>query len=156
MKRGNDRKKRFIQEINQDLFHREKNRFQENIKFSLEYFCNSQAAGQDFKDWTNHQLVKLMEKLKNYCGESVLHWTRMRIGGGKNHVLEIYEAFPNVSDFTHPPNVPQHVEWGRFRLEDDMRLIGFVLSHDTCKSYSLQRSTFYIVFLDQHHRFYRT
>jgi hypothetical protein len=84
------------------------------------------------------------------------HWSRLTIGRGSSHVLEIYDNFPFKSDFTFPKHVPIDVKWGRFRLEYDMRLIGFVIEHEHCMKYNIPKNIFYIVFLDQEHRFFKT
>lgn len=127
----------------------------EKIAFSLQFFDNSQSAGQHFNEWTHDHLVKLLEKLKQYCAEDFEHWKKMRIGSGKNHVLEIHGNFPNNSDFSFPSHVPVDVKWGRFRLEGDMRLVGFIIDGDSCKANQISPNVFYIVFLDAFHRFYK-
>ena len=71
-------------------------------------------------------------------------------------VLEIYDRFPIRSDFYHPKSVPFDVEWARFRLEGDMRLIGFVIPNQIALEKGLPNNVFYIVFLDKDHRFYLT
>lgn len=57
--------------------------------------------------------------------------------------------------------VPIEAWWGRFRLENKVRLIGFVLpdEHDgkeqkTGSNIRFDKNTFYIVFLDKNHQFY--
>ena len=77
-----------------------------------------------------------------------------RVGGGSLKVLEIYGSFPKKSDFTHPKHVPIDVNWARFRLESDMRLIGFLIPPNTDGISMAAVNTFFIVFLDQGHRFY--
>jgi hypothetical protein len=156
MKRQNRAKDSFLKDIEKTFFVGEKEKFKNNICFSFEYFDKTQDAGQDFSQWTNGQLLKLIEKIKTYCGNSILHWTRERIGQGRNHVLEIYGGFPNNSDFFHPTFIPKDVEWARFRLEGDMRLIGFVLNHRLCSQLEISRNIFYIVFLDNSHRFFKS
>ena len=126
----------------------------ERCKFNFSYFDNSQEAGQDFKDWTEGQLVKLLDKLKEYSIKSLQIWKTTKIGRGKNHVLEEYGSFPRISDFVHPKHVPHQASWVRFRMESSVRLIGFMIPEDY--KHKFDRNTFYIVFLDKDHRFYKT
>lgn len=156
MKRHNNAKESFLKNIEKDFVSNVNDKFKNNICFSLEYFDNSQSAGQNFNQWTHEQLLKLIDKLKSYCGNSIFHWTKQHIGHGRNNVLEIYGEFPKKSDFHYPPFVPSCAEWARFRLEDDMRLIGFVLDPKLCSQLAISKNIFYIVFLDNAHRFYKT
>jgi len=48
------------------------------------------------------------------------------------------------------------VQWGRWRLEGDMRLIGFIIEPETCTRLHIPSNVFYIVFLDKDHRFYKS
>ena len=130
-------------------------------KFNFSYFDPSQDAGQDFREWTHSQLYKLLDKLKHYSRHSLKHW-KTTAHQGKQNTLEIYGSFPNrsLSDFVHPRHVPHDVEWGRFRLEGTVRLIGFVIpdSLSDKKDKDGNRfctNTFYVVFLDKDHRFYK-
>ena len=58
--------------------------------------------------------------------------------------------------------MPHQANWGRFRLESDMRLVGFVVPneyHDLINEKTKLRydkNTFYIVFIDPSHGFYLT
>ncbi|MCF6334417.1 MAG: hypothetical protein L3J12_01585 [Spirochaetales bacterium] len=152
----NSRKVSFLQSIptcslddpNQDMAKR--------CKFNFSYFDNSQAAGQDFNDWTKEQIVKLLGKLKEYSRESIDHWTNTKIGSGKHkyNVLEEYGSFPRTSDFIHPKHVPHQASWARFRIDQSVRLIGFRIPEEYKNKFD--RNTFYIVFLDKDHRFYKT
>jgi hypothetical protein len=94
--------------------------------------------------------------LKHYSANTIAYWKNQRIGGGGLKVLEVYGTFPSRSDFAHPKHVPLDIQWSRFRLESDMRLIGFLLPDQIAKEKNLPRNVFYIVFLDQNHRFYLT
>ena len=78
-------------------------------KFNFKYFDNSQDAGQDFSDWTKENICELLNKLKHYSDKSLAEWTHTKIGAGRNHVLEIYGALPNKSDFSWPRHVPHQV-----------------------------------------------
>lgn len=140
-------------------------------KFNFSYLETNQI-GQSFVDWNtmagNSKLVKLMDKLKDFTREPLSHWTQKRSkkekkgGRGKRQsYLEIYGEFPTRSAFKHPAHVPEDVLWGRFRIDNDTRLAGFVLpekykfSQDKSAN-AYCTNTFYIVFLDENHAFYLT
>ncbi len=154
MKRRNTRKEAFIASLPDCTVESKADELKKRISFNFSFFDAEQPAGQDFKDWTQEQLSKLLEKLKWYCGESVEHWKRERTGHRSQHVLEVYGAFPRRSDFKHPKHVPADVSWARFRLESDCRLIGFLLKKEHCSEFELNADIFYVVFFDEHHRFY--
>ncbi len=128
-------------------------------KFNFSYYC-VQPAGQSFDDWTHVQVRSLLEKLSHYSKESLKHWQQESIGKSGS-VLAIYGSFPTRSDFTHPPHVPHEVFWGRFRLDHSMRLVGFVIPEkfdgeiqSSCGK-RLDSNTFFVVFLDRDHRFWK-
>lgn len=129
-------------------------------KFNFSYFC-AQEAGQCYGDLEKEQLVKLLEKLTAYSREPLTYWKTRPIGKGGKKVLAIYPKFPDPSDFEHPKHVPHQAMWGRFRTESDARIIGFVLPeecHGKAHPTTGQRfdcNTFYVVFLDNNHRFYK-
>lgn len=130
-------------------------------KFNFHYFTKDKNAGQGFDEWTHGQLLKLMDKLKAYSENSLGYWQTQVLE--KQSVLEIYGAFPKAkSEFTEPTRIPSDVQWGRFRLEGDMRLVGFIVPTDKHKDVHkgtreiYDSNTFYIVFLDSEHKFYRT
>lgn len=156
MKRKNILKAKFLSGIPDTRIENVKEKFQDNISFSFQFFDNSQAVGQDFVNWEHEHLYKLLDKLKHYCNNSISYWANQRVGGGKNHILEVYKKFPARSDFTHPKFVPIDVDWARFRLEGDMRLIGFTVSTEICNLITIRPNVFYVVFLDAFHRFYKT
>ncbi len=151
----NSKKEAFLKSLPENLIEDKIKEIKENILFSFQYFDNSQTAGQDFKDWSHEQLEKLLNKLKIYSKESLEYWKKQKIGSGKNHILEIYKKFPVNSEFTHPKHIPIDVEWARFRLEGDMRLIGFVINNEMIYKHSLEKNKFYVVFLDAFHKFYK-
>lgn len=157
MKKFNRQKENFLNKIPNLLIENEKDSLNNNIKFNFKYFDYSQPAGQDFKDWTHEQLYKFLNKLKEYSRYPISYWKNQSIGHGGNKVLEIYGSFPTKSDFFHPKHVPLDVNWARFRLEQDMRVIGFLIPNE-CKfdKIELDKTVFYIVFLDQYHKFYIT
>jgi hypothetical protein len=130
-------------------------------KFNFSYFDNSQPAGQDFNEWSHEKLHKLLNKLVNYSKETLTHWTRQKVGKSGT-VLAIYNGFPSKSDFSLPKSIPHQARWARFRLEHDCRLVGFVIPEEYDKmihkktGYIFCSNTFYVVFLDQHHKFYKS
>jgi hypothetical protein len=130
-------------------------------KFNFSFMDINQTAGQRFNQWTPDQVLKLLDKLLNYGKETLEHWTKQPIGKSNQHVLEIYKTFPLISDFIHPQHVPHQVWWARFRLEGDARLIGFVIPEEYKNKehhqsgYLFDCNTFYIVFLDKDHKFYK-
>ncbi|MGG6110093.1 hypothetical protein ACQV2E_11325 [Pantoea allii] len=134
----------------------------ERCKLNFSYFDNSQPSGQDFTDWSNDELLKLIDKFKHYTKSSLEFWRNERTGSGGLKVLEIYGKFPKRSEFTHPKHVPHDVQWARFRLESKVRMIGFVIPrgfecHDGVKlKEPFDFNTFYVVFLDRNHKFYLT
>jgi len=129
-------------------------------KFNFSYF-EKQDNGQAFSEWNHSQLVDLIEKLKHFGKEPLNYWRAQPVGkGGK--VLSIYGKFPAKSDFIHPKHVPHQAEWGRFRLDWAARLVGFVvpptysgIEHTGC-GHRFDCNTFYVVFLDSNHCFYKT
>lgn len=156
----NSRTKNFLASVPQCSLDSERDQLTAKCKFNFSYFVK-QDAGQSFDEWSGTQLAKLLDKMKNYSQESLTYWTNQPSKSGK--VLIIYGKFPNDrSDFTHPIHVPHEVEWGRFRLESAVRLVGFVIPNgykDTPHRVTHARfdcNTFYVVFLDANHKFYKT
>ncbi len=163
-KYSNSKKDNFLDSIPKESLDSNNQDIAIRSKFNFSYFDNSQDAGQDFNDWTKEQLVKLMNKLKEFSREPLEHWKNAKSGSGKhkNGILEEYVSFPRKSDFEFPKHVPHQVLWARFRLEQSVRLIGFLIPEDyigkTVSKYNVEfdRNTFYVVFLDKDHRFYKT
>lgn len=129
-------------------------------KFNLSFFCFEPGVSQNFSEWDHPKLVKLLDKLKFYSEFSLDYWKKQRIGRKNNNVLEVYGKFPLNSDFAKPKHVPINAMWARFRLESDMRLIGFVIPDALDKitansNFTYCRNTFYITHLDEFHRFYK-
>ncbi|EMK3352326.1 hypothetical protein [Vibrio parahaemolyticus] len=124
-------------------------------KFNFGYF---DPTNQDFDSWTHPQLVKLLNKIREYSKEPLAYWTKLPIE--KRNVLEIYGEFPHHSKFDKPKSVPHQARWGTFRLEGAVRLAGFVIpdEYENLKQnntdYRFCTNTFYVVFLDLQHEFY--
>lgn len=131
--------------------------------FCFSFLDSNQEAGQDFSQWDASggalSTVGLLNKLKDFTRESLEYWENQ---GQKP--LVIYSKFPSSSDFIHPKHVPHDVRWGRFRLGSKVRLVGFIIPESLDgkevnikgNTYRLSRNTFYVVFLDKDHRFYKT
>lgn len=155
-KKNNSRKKYFLDSLPQHEMISDIMDAKGKLSFSFKYFDASQKAGQDFKDWTNDQKDKLLEKLKEYSKESKVYWLNQRSGNGGLKILEIYGEFPRNSDFVKPPFVPDHIRWSRFRMENMVRLVGFFIDDEIAREKNLSSDIFYIVFFDKNHRFYKT
>ena len=158
------KKQRFIAAIPQDCLNNSDILTRSKFNFS---YIDINPPGQDFAAWNkasgNSKLVKLMNKLKDFTRQPLKFWENEKIGKGKRggkgnrqSCLEIYREFPKNSAFTHPPYVPEDVWWARFRIDNDTRLIGFVIPDNLEKGIaeSFDYNTFYVVFLDENHQFY--
>ena len=137
----------------------------ERCKFNFSYFDDTQAHGAALSAMSAADLASLIEKLRCYSMNSLNYWRNERCGGERGlRVLADYDSFPikAKTDFTHPRFVPVDARWGRFRMENLSRLIGFtvpgnVASLPTGKDGLLfDMNTFYVVFIDPNHRFYKT
>lgn len=155
---GNRTKNKFLRELPDTTI--ESCELAKRCKFNFSFFDANQPVSQDFSDWTQEEILKLMNKLKHYTAETLEYWRNSRCGAGSLTIYENYKTFPNRSDFTHPKHIPHDVEWARFRLENMVRLIGFVVPSklnqkiDQKSGFSYDSNTFYVVFLDRSHRFY--
>ncbi len=151
----NSRKKSFLDSIPKISIEDKTNDIAKRCKFNFSYFINSNSAGQDFKDWKHKQLYELFDKLKEYSKFSLSHWESQKL-------FVKYSGFPTNTDFTLPKSIPHQAIWSRFRVEGDSRLIGFVLPDEykdkeqSINSFRFDINTFYIVFLDEHHKFYKS
>jgi hypothetical protein len=155
----NSKKAAFLSNIPTASLDADNNDLAQRCKFNFSYYC-SQPAGQTFEEWTELHIRSLLDKLTHYSKQSLKHWQKQPIGKSGN-VLAIYGPFPTNSDFSHPAHVPHEVLWGRFRLDHSMRLVGFTIPEQldgTIQNSSGKRfdaNTFYVVFLDQEHRFWK-
>lgn len=161
MAKGNKKKEAFLANIPNVSLNNQTNDLAERCKFNFSYFVNNDPAGQDFKEWDQNELVKLLEKLKEYSKFPLSHWKTQTVGNYS--VLVNYGAFPKEkSDFKEPKHIPLEIEWCRFHLENKPRLIGFVVPERYHKKeqrkdgFLFDKNTFYIVFLDKKHLFYKT
>lgn len=127
------------------------------ITISFKYFCiNQRPIGQVFSDWKDNMRLDLLQKLAEYTKYNRNHWKNEFSNGLP--LLAEYGNFPKNSDFYVPSNIPcpDELIWSRFRLMQKVRVCGFFVSMDIAKTYNLSENTFYVVFLDKDHRFYKT
>jgi len=156
----NAKKDGFLASIPNSSLDSETDKLTTKCKFNFAYF-EKQPAGQSFDEWPADKLHKFLNKLKDYSNESLKHWMHQTIGKSGT-VLSIYGAFPAKSDFTPPKHVPHQAQWGRFRTDWAGRLVGFVVPNDyhgkvhVTTGERFDSNTFYVVFIDENHRFYRT
>ena len=159
-KNRNDRANKFLKAIESiSSIENKEDIISQKSKFNFAYFINNDKAGQDFRDWEHKQLYELFDKLKEYSKFPLSHWENEKLG--KYPLFTTYSQFPTNTEFRKPKSVPHQAIWGRFHLEGDSRLIGFVLPNEykdqeqnKC-GYRFDTNTFYIVFLDKDHRFYK-
>ena len=158
-KSKNKRAGAFLSSIPTASIEESSDKLAQKSKFNFSYFI-SDSAGQNFQDWNHKQLYELFDKLKAYSEFSLSHWERQKLG---NYPLFVkYPQFPTNTDFEVPKSIPHQAIWSRFRLEGDSRLIGFVLPDEyrdmeqNKSTFRFDTNTFYVVFLDEHHKFYKT
>jgi hypothetical protein len=129
-------------------------------KFNFSYF-EKQPAGQSFEELDQQTLASVFAKLKEFSKESLDYWRNQR-AGKSGTIYSVYGGFPSRSDFVQPRHVPFQAEWGRFRLDWASRLCGFTVPksydgwHHKGTGRLLCANTFYIVFVDENHRFYKS
>ncbi len=158
----NSKKDSFINSFPQASLDSETDTLSNRMKFNFSYFDSSQSLCEDIKNMQKDDSNKIFKKLIEYSRENLEHWENMKIGSGKhrNSIYVNYGAFPKHSKLKHPSYIPHQVLWGRFRLEYDKRLIGFVVPDEYngkihCKTgKAFDKNTFYVVFVDPEHNFY--
>jgi len=155
----NRRKDAFLSSIPVVSIESVDNDITKRCKFNFSYFTIDEA-GQNFSDWSQDELAKLLDKLKEYSKFSLDELSKMKVG--RYAIFERYTSFPVNSDFKLPKHIPHQAIWCRFHLENRPRLIGFTIPeefHDKIHQRTGLRfdtNTFYVVFLDRDHRFYKT
>lgn len=92
--------------------------------------------GQDFAAW--HE-AGLLPKLFNILHE----YTKLTIPEAQSKRFKIYGNFPKTSEFKHPSFVTEDAKWASLHIQGEEVIAGHMVNH-----------VFYIVFLDQHHKFY--
>lgn len=156
---GNSRKANFLNSIPELCL--EESDVASKCKFCLSFLDINQNEREDFTTWDKLggalSAVNLLNKLKEFSRQPLEYWENQG-------PLILYPTFPKNSIFFHPKHVPHDVRWGRFRLGNKIRLAGFVVPDclDGKKVkvgqnlFRLDKNTFYIVFLDKDHKFYKT
>jgi len=158
-KKGNKKRASFLKSIPQISLNAKENNLAERCKFNFSYFINSDSAGQDFDEWSKEELVKLLEKLKEYSKFPLSYWQNQKVGNYP--VFVKYGSFPINTEFKEPSSIPIEVEWCRIHLENKPRLIGFVIPdsyHNQVQNdiFRFDKNTFYVVYLDKEHKFWLT
>lgn len=131
------------------------------LKFNLHYLDLEQPAALK-GELTIDFFSLLLAKLKNFSEEALAHWITMPAGRGNGNIYQVYKKFPSKSEFKNPSSVPHDAVWGRFRVDRTIRLAGFTvppsLNHKLCDNEKFRycSNTFYVVFIDMHHKFYAT
>lgn len=157
---GNSAKVSFLASIPVASLDAEDDTHAHRCKFNFSYFETQTRAGQDFSAWDQAKLTNFFVKLKEYGREPLSHWKKMPVGKSGT-VLAIYGGFPARSAFVAPKHVPNQALWGRFRLDLMGRLCGFVLPPEydgkahPKSGFRFDCNTFYVVFLDLNHEFYK-
>lgn len=156
---GNSKKQKYLDSIPEYELRSPACNLSERCKFNFSYIDFEQEPSTSFNDWDAGNLVRFLNKLKELSRCSLKYWKTQRYGQGS--VLSVYGSFPKKSDFIHPKHVPLDVLWARFRFEGDLRLVGFVVPDgfdgqlDEPSNQRFCRNTFYAVFLDEEHNFYK-
>lgn len=133
----------------------------EKCKFNLSYFENTQADGSSFEILDAPTLADILSKTQAFSCNHLGYWRNKRCGGGGLKIYADYDAFPLNSTFKFPKGVPHDVKWGRFRLDNLTRLVGFTIPNNIkppkeSEHIPFDHNAFYLVFIDLEHKFYIT
>lgn len=112
-----------------------------NFKVSFQYLDTTQKYGSGFKDWQKAGLLsKAMKTLQGYCCSTLLS----QVNTTK---FTVYGNFPpkDKTGFEFPEHVPEDAKWARIHIVGKAVLAGHIV-----------RDTFYVVFLDKSHKFFKT
>lgn len=96
--------------------------------------------GQRFNEWEAAQL--LAHAIETVCG-----YSSASLHSQLHDRFKIYGGFPppDKTDFSHPSQVPPDAQWACMHIAGEPCLIGHVVDN-----------TFFLVFLDQHHKFWKS
>jgi hypothetical protein len=110
--------------------------------FSFKDFDIKQIPpGQSYDNWQEDKLLAYMlQKFGHICGLNIIEAQQQK-------VLKIYGEFPVKTDFKLPQHIADDVKWAV--IMDIKGQKGRVVGH-------IIGNVFYVVFLDQEHRFYIT
>jgi len=156
----NSRKDSFLASIPTISLDDDANDLTSRCKLNFSYFDVQSGISQSFQEWSHEELVKLLDKFKNYSQFSLQHWIKQKVG--RYPVFVVYDQFPTNTDFTKPKHIPHQALWARFHLENRVRVIGFVIPDEYADkihpktTLRFDTNTFYVVYLDKEHRFYKT
>jgi hypothetical protein len=110
----------------------------ESFHVSFRHLDKSQ--GQTFENWQEEKiLASALHTLCGYCSRPLVEQQ------GKK--FTVYGDFPpkNKTDFYHPKHVPTDAKWARIHVNGLQIIAGHVF-----------KNTFYVVFLDKEHKFYKS
>lgn len=111
------------------------------LVFNFKDFDASQSVSQSFEAWQKvEKLADLMVKLQHLS-----QWSLTEAIAEKQ--VAVYGAFPARSDFRPPKHIAPDVRWAIIKGVKGQkgRVAGYVIGN-----------VFYVVFLDQNHRFWVT
>ncbi len=129
-------------------------------KFNFSYFMTNQKVCGKLSDWDKTTICDFFTKLIDYSSKSLSELQMIGLGKNRYSLLSIYDSYPKQSHFEQPRDIPHQARWGRIRLDQNKRLIGFVVpdEYHGCRHEGTgmlyDKNTFYVVFIDNEHRFY--
>lgn len=132
------------------------------MKFNFHFFDKSQFFMKSFLDLNAQEFLRLGDQLVELSEKSIVEWSYERMASRNSARYRNYGDFPKKSEYRHPKNVPEHAEWVAFRLGSLLRICGFIIPskyHGSVlpdENWSLCSNTFYVVFYDHDHGFYKT
>ena len=120
-------------------------RTKSSIQINDDFFVISfkhldKTQGSDFHDWEKKSiLAHAMDVLEGYCCSSLRSQLSTK--------FTIYGHYPAnaKSGFKCPDYIPEDAEWARIHVTGLQFIIGHVV-----------KNIFYVVFLDEHHEFYKS
>ncbi len=112
------------------------------LVFSFKDFdINQIPPGQSYDNWQKDKLLAYMlQKFGYICALNIVEAQQQK-------VLKIYGVFPTKTDFKYPKHITDDVNWAV--IMDIKGQMGRVAGH-------IIDNVFYVVFLDQKHKFYIT
>lgn len=158
-KKKNSKRDTFLNSLPTLSLEDKENPITTRCKFNFSYFNHNQEAACSFINLKETLKNTIANKLIAFSLESLEHWGKTGAGKKRIPYFVNYGIFPTNSDFSHPTSIPHDVEWGRFRINSNVRLIGFVcpemLKNTKCNDIYFDLNTFYVVFIDLEHTFYK-
>jgi len=108
--------------------------------FSINLRHLDETQGGTLEDWQSTAVLSnAVRTLRGLCSDG------LRVQA-QNETFTIYQGFPppEKTDYHHPEHVPEDAEWARIHVNGAHCLIGHVIN-----------DTFYLVFLDTTHTFWK-